>query len=76
MHYPNEFIRVYQDNLLKFHRDGDRSLQLLIFTKEFLVNTNHQFALTMSLPFVHTSHSYQLNGLTKISDGDDTYDSP
>ncbi len=76
MRYTNEFIQVYYDNLLKFHRDGDRSLQLLIFNDEFLINTNHQFALTMSSPFVHTSLSYRLNGLMKFSDHDDAYDSP
>lgn len=31
---------------LKFHRDGDRSLQLLVLNEEFLVSTSHQFALT------------------------------
>ena len=53
-------------NLLKFHRDGDRSLQLLIFNEEFLVSASHQLALTTSLPFVHTARRYyQLNGLVR-----------
>ncbi|KAI3489942.1 hypothetical protein L1887_45920 [Cichorium endivia] len=34
---------------LKFHRDGDRSLQLLVFNEEFLVSASHQLALTTSL---------------------------
>ena len=56
-------------NLLKFHRDGDRSLQLLIFNEEFLVSASHQLALTTSLPFVHTARrSYRLNGPVKCSD--------
>ncbi len=42
-------------NLLKFHRDGDRSLELLIFNEEFLVSASHQLALITSLPFVHTA---------------------
>ena len=29
-------------NPFKMHRDGDRSLQLLIFNEEFLVSTSHQ----------------------------------
>ena len=53
-------------NLLKFHRDGDRSLQLLIFNEEFLVNASHQLALITSLPFVHTARRYyRLNGLVR-----------
>ncbi len=40
-------------NLLKFHRAGDRSLQLLVFNEEFLVSVSHQLALITSLPFVH-----------------------
>lgn len=56
-------------NLWKFHRDGDRSLQLLVFNEEFLVSVSHQLALTMSLPFVHTARrSYRLNGPVKCSD--------
>ena len=44
------------------HRDGDRSLQLLIFNEEFLVSASHQLALIMSLPFVHTARrSYRLS---------------
>ena len=31
------------------YRDGDRSLQLLIFNEEFLVSASHQLALTTSL---------------------------
>ena len=41
-------------NLFKMHRDGDRSLQLLIFNEEFLVSASHQLVLITSLPFVHT----------------------
>ena len=49
-------------NLLKSCRDGDRSLQLLIFNEEFLVSASHQLALIMSLPFVHTARrSYRLS---------------
>ena len=51
-------------NLLKTGRAGDRSLQLLIFNEEFLVNASHQLALITSLPFVHTARRYyRLNGL-------------
>ncbi len=58
-------------NLLKPGRDGDRSLQLLIFNEEFLVSASHQLALITSLPFVHTARrSYRLNGPVKSSDGD------
>ena len=32
-------------NLVKFHRDGDRLLQLLIFNEEFLVSASHQLVL-------------------------------
>jgi len=39
-------------NLGKFHRDGDRSLQLLVFNEECLVSASHQHALTTSLPFL------------------------
>ena len=54
---------------LKFHRDGDRSLQLLVLNEEFLVSASHQLALTTSLPFVHTARrSYRLNGPVKCSD--------
>ncbi len=50
-------------NLLKFHRDGARSLQFLIFNEEFLVSMSHHLVLTSSLPFVHTARrSYRLNG--------------
>ena len=58
-------------NLLKLHRDGDRSLQLLVFNEEFLVSASHQLALITSLPFVHTARrSYRLNGSVKPSDCD------
>ncbi|KAK8616717.1 hypothetical protein V6N13_116687 [Hibiscus sabdariffa] len=57
---------------LKFHRDGDRSLQLLVFNEEFLVSASHPLALTTSLPFVHTTRrSYRLNGPVKCSDRGD-----
>ena len=42
-------------NLLKLHRDGDSTLQLLCFNEEFLVSASHQLALITSLPFVHTA---------------------
>src|SRR5690349_15223716 len=59
-------------NLGKFHRDGDRSLQLLVFNEECLVSASHQLALTTSLPFVHTARrSYRLNGPVKCSDRGD-----
>ena len=61
-------------NLFKMHRDGDRSLQLLIFNEEFLVSASHQLVLITSLPFVHTARrSYRLSdpvnysGLTQWS---------
>ena len=57
-------------NLLKAGRDGDRSLQLLIFNEEFLVSASHQLALITSLPFVHTARrSYRLNGSGEIFGG-------
>ncbi len=56
-------------NLLKLHRAGDRSLQLLIFNEEFLVSVSHQLALITSLPFVHTARRYyRLNGLVSSRD--------
>ena len=56
-------------NLVKLHRAGDRSLQLLIFNEEFLVSVSHQLALITSLPFVHTARrSYRLNGPVRSSD--------
>jgi hypothetical protein len=56
----------YSRNL---HRDGDRSLQLLIFNEECLVSASHQLALITSLPFVHTARrSYRLSVLVKCSD--------
>ena len=59
-------------NLLKSCRDGDRSLQLLIFNEEFLVSAIHQIALITSLPFVHTARrSYRLSGPVNNSDCDD-----
>ena len=57
-------------NLVKLRRDGDRSLQLLIFNEEFLVSASHQLVLITSLPFVHTARrSYRLNGPVKTWDG-------
>src|SRR6185312_13258532 len=56
-------------NLGKFHRDGDRLLQLLIFNEECLVSASHQLALITSLPFVHTARrSYRLDVLVKRLD--------
>ena len=56
-------------NLLKANRAGDRSLQLLVFNEEFLVNACHQHALITSLPFVHTARRcYRLNGLVSFRD--------
>ncbi len=56
-------------NLVKLRRDGDRSLQLLIFNEEFLVSASHQLALITSLPFVHTARRYyRLNGLVRSPD--------
>ena len=50
-------------------RDGDRSLQSLIFNEEFLVSASHQLALIMSLPFVHTARrSYRLSDPVNHSD--------
>jgi hypothetical protein len=64
--YPSP---VGAGNLLKLHRAGDRSLQLLIFNEEFLVSVSHQLALITSLPFVHTARRYyRLNGLVRSSD--------
>ena len=58
-------------NLLKSCRDGDRSLQLLIFNEEFLVSASHQLALIMSLPFVHTARrSYRLSDPVNETDSD------
>ena len=58
-------------NLLKSCRDGDRSLQLLIFNEEFLVSAIHQIALITSLPFVHTARrSYRLSDPVNNSDCD------
>jgi hypothetical protein len=54
---------------VKFHRAGDRPLQLLVFNEEFLVSASHQLALITSLPFVHTARRYyRLNGLVRPSD--------
>lgn len=56
-------------NLMSMHRDGDRSLQLLIFNEEFLVSASHQLALITSLPFVHTARrSYRLSDPVNNSD--------
>ena len=64
-------------NLLKFHRDGDRLLQLLIFNEEFLVSASHQLAPITSLPLVHTARrSYRLNDPVKFSDCGDAGGSP
>ena len=50
-------------------RDGDILLQLLIFNEEFLVSVNHQLALIMSLPFVHTARrSYRLSAQVNSMD--------
>ena len=55
--------------LLKLHRDGDRSLQFLIFNEEFLVSASHQLALITSPPFVHTARrSYRLSITVKSPD--------
>ncbi|KAL5697166.1 hypothetical protein ACHQM5_030970 [Ranunculus cassubicifolius] len=68
---------VNERDLRKFHRDGDRSLQLLVLNEEFLVSASHQLALTTSLPFVHTARrSYRLNGPVKCSDRGDVGGSP
>jgi hypothetical protein len=62
---------------LKFHRDGDRLLQLLIFNEEYLVSASHQLALITSLPFVHTARrSYRLNDPVKFSDFGDAGGQP
>ncbi|KAI3662869.1 hypothetical protein L6452_46757 [Arctium lappa] len=44
----NEYIALADrpGKSLKFHRDGDRSLQLLVLNEEFLVSASHQLALT------------------------------
>ncbi len=56
-------------NLVKLHRAGDSSLQLLNFNEEFLVSVSHQLTLITSLPFVHTARRYyRLNGLVSPSD--------
>lgn len=50
-------------------RDGDRSLEFLIFNEECLVGASHQLASITSLPFVHTARrSYRLGVLVKRSD--------
>lgn len=54
---------------MKFVRDWDRSLQLLIVNEEFLVRTSHHLVLIMSLPFVHTARRYyRLSGSVRASD--------
>ena len=56
-------------NLVKLCRAGDRSLQLVIFSEEFLISASHQLALITSLPFVHTARRYyRLDGLVRSSD--------
>ncbi|KAI3493939.1 hypothetical protein L1887_41146 [Cichorium endivia] len=75
----NEYIALADrpGKSLKFHRDRDRSLQLLVFNEEFLVSASHQLALTTSLPFVHTARrSYRLNGPVKCYDRGDVGGSP
>ena len=50
-------------NLVNAHLDRDIFFQLLILSKEFLVNSVHQPALITSLPFVHTARqTYRVNG--------------
>ena len=62
-------LPIGMGNLLKLCRDGDRSLQLLIFNEEFLVSAIHQIALITSLPFVHTARrSYRLSDPVSNSD--------
>ena len=64
-------------NLLSLRRDGDRSLQLLIFNEEFLVSACHQRALITSLPFVHTARrSYRLNDPVRPPDCGNVAGSP
>ncbi len=54
---------------MNFHRDGDRTLQLLFFNEEFLVSVSHQLALITSLPFVHTARrSYRLSAPVRTLD--------
>ena len=61
--------QAWLGNLLNTHRDGDRSLQLLIFNEEFLVVANHQLVAITSLPFVHTARrSYRLSNPVNNSD--------
>ena len=44
------------------HRDGDRSLQLLIIAEELTGSASHQLVLITPLPFVHTARrSYRLS---------------
>ncbi|KAJ1604609.1 hypothetical protein OJ253_3576 [Cryptosporidium canis] len=69
--HPSSYFPVSKEmgNLLNMHRDGDRSLQLLILNEEFLVSASHQLALITSLPFVHTARrSYRLNDPVNYSD--------
>ena len=49
--------QIWLGNLFKYHRAGDRLLQLLIFNEEFLVSASHQLALITSLPFVISYNS-------------------
>ena len=61
--------QLWLGNLLNTHRDGDRSLQLLIFNEEFLVVVVHQTIAITSLPFVHTARrSYRLNRNVSVLD--------
>uniref|UniRef100_A0A0D2ZPB4 Uncharacterized protein n=1 Tax=Brassica oleracea var. oleracea TaxID=109376 RepID=A0A0D2ZPB4_BRAOL len=62
---------------LKFHHDGDRSLQFLVFNEEFLVSASHQLAFPTSMPFVHTARrSYRLNDPVKCLDRGNVGGSP
>ena len=51
------------------HSDGDRLLQLLFASEEFLIGAGHQPVSITSLPFVHTARRYyRLNVLVRSSD--------
>ena len=53
------------------HRDGDRLLQLLIFSEEFLVSASRQLVLIASLPIVHTDRRpYRLSDSVNNSEID------
>ena len=56
-------------NRLNMHRDGDRLLQLLVVSEEFLIGVGHQPVSITSLPFVHTARrSYRSNDPANDSD--------